>query len=210
MEFVTIGPDFVASGLEPYLHSAAELGARRVSVCGDDPDLSRLADRLGEVCRLAASYGMGVDVEWMAWRAVSTLQDAVKIVQGCGEPNCALLIDALHLDRTGATPADVAALPPGLVRSVQLCDAPAARPGDMAATLLEARAGRLPPGEGALPIRDLLAAAPRDAMLSVEVPTTSSCPPEDRVRHIFESTQRLLAERVITRRAKPEDRDDRR
>jgi sugar phosphate isomerase/epimerase len=36
IEFVVIGPDFSAKALEPALESAAELGAERLSVCGDD------------------------------------------------------------------------------------------------------------------------------------------------------------------------------
>jgi sugar phosphate isomerase/epimerase len=192
IEFVTMGPDFAPARLLPVCEAAGELGARRLSVCGDDPDPSRLAARLAELCDLAAPFGLGVDVEWMAWRAVGDLQAALTLVAAADHPGCGLLIDALHLARTGGSPAEVARLPSGMVRSVQLCDAPAARPIGEAAMLQEARAGRLPPGEGELPLAALLGAAPPDAVLSVEVPMTSSLSAEVRARQIFEATRRLL------------------
>lgn len=193
IEFVTMGPDFDPAELEPILHAAAELGARRLSVCGDDPDRSRLAARLAKLCDGAAQYDMAIDVEWMAWRAVATLQDTLALVQAADRSNCGLLIDALHLNRTGGGAADVAALSPDLVRSVQLCDAPAHRPTTQETMIQEARSGRLPPGEGALPLLDLLSAAPSGAVLSVEVPMAAGSPPEDRAARIFTATRSLLA-----------------
>ena len=48
--------------------SAAALGACRLSVCGDDPEQSRLVANFAGLCDLAAEFGIGVDLECMAWR----------------------------------------------------------------------------------------------------------------------------------------------
>jgi hypothetical protein len=89
-------------------------------------------------------------------------------------------------------PADVAALPRRLLPYVQLCDGPfdpVQPPEDVALT--EARTGRLLPGDGALPLRDLVAALPRDADLAVEAPVAALAgrPPAEIARRAYASLQ---------------------
>jgi len=74
----------------------------------------------------------------------------------------------------------------------QLCDAPALRPATNEAIIQEARAMRLPPGHGELPLAELLAELPDDVVLSVEVPMKNDEPPEVRARQIFDATRELL------------------
>jgi sugar phosphate isomerase/epimerase len=192
IEFVIIDPDFVATRLTAMLESAGELGAKRLSVCGDDPDRGRLEANFAELCDLAASFGMGVDLECMAWRQVSSFLEAVRVVEAAGCPNGGALVDALHLSRTGGAPSDLRAVPPQRIRSAQLCDAPATRPGSTEAIIEEARSRRLPPGHGDLPLCELLAMLPDDVCLSVEVPMDNTAPAEARARHVFEATQTLF------------------
>jgi sugar phosphate isomerase/epimerase len=192
IEFVFIDANFNPEGLVPMLESAGELGARRLSLCGDDPDRSRLITNFATLCDLAADYGMGVDLECMAWRKVASFADAVSVVQAAGRPNGGALVDALHLARTGGVPSDLLSAPASLVRSAQLCDAPAARPVSEAAIIAEARSGRLPPGEGDLPLRELLLALPDGAALSVEVPMTEGASPEPHARRVFVAARRLF------------------
>ncbi|KMO41742.1 sugar phosphate isomerase [Methylobacterium tarhaniae] len=194
IEFVTLGEDFVPASLAGILEAAAGLGARRLSVCGDDPDRPRLVARFAELCDLAAGFGMGVDLECMAWRQVASLPDAVRVVEAAGRPNGGVLVDALHLSRTGGSPDDVRAVPPGLVRHAQLCDAPAQVPGSTAAIIQEARAGRLSPGDGALPLAALVAALPPRAVLSIEVPITGTVSPEAHIQANLAAARRLLAD----------------
>ena len=192
IEIATIAEGFEPAALAPVLESAAELGAARLSVCGDDPDRARLTAGFAALCDLAAGFGIGVDLEWMAWRRVGRLADAVEIVDAAGRPNAAVLVDALHLFRTGGDPAELKALPAGAIRSVQLCDARAESPVGTEAIIREARSGRLPPGEGVLPLDELLAALPADAALSAEVPMGTGTPPEDRARRVYAATRALL------------------
>jgi sugar phosphate isomerase/epimerase len=192
IEFVIIGPDFAAERLRAVLESAGELGAKRLSVCGDDPDRGRLEANFAELCDLAAGFGMGVDLECMAWRQVSSFPEAVRVVEAAGRPNGGALVDALHLARTGGSPGDLLAVPPHRIRSAQLCDEPATRPGSTEAIIEEARSKRLPPGYADLPLRELLAALPDAARVSVEVPMDVQKPAEVRAREVFEATQVLF------------------
>jgi sugar phosphate isomerase/epimerase len=192
IEVVTIGADFVAARLAPVLAAAGELGARRLSVCGDEPDPARMVASFAELCELASVFGMGVDLECMAWRRVGSLPAAVRVVRAAGRPNGGVLVDALHLARTGGAPDDLRQVPAELIVSAQLCDAPAARPASEEAIIHEARAGRLLPGHGELPLCELLAALPAHAAISVEVPIAGSQPPERRAREIHAATRALL------------------
>jgi sugar phosphate isomerase/epimerase len=204
IEFVTIAADFAPASLAPMLESAAELGAKRLSVCGDDPDRPRLVARFAELCELAAGFGLGVDLECMAWRQVASFPDAVRVVEAAGRPNGGALVDALHLSRTGGAPGDLEGVPTERIRSAQLCDAPARPPSSNDAIIQEARAGRLPPGEGELPLRELLAALPDHAVLSVEVPMDGTMPPEAHARRVFDATRRLFETcRAESRRPPP-------
>jgi sugar phosphate isomerase/epimerase len=193
IEFVTIDADFSASALKPMLEAAHALGAQRLSVCGDDPDQSRLVANFAALCDLAAEFDMGVDLECMAWRAVSSLAIAVQVVEEAACPNGGVLVDALHLSRTGGAPAALRDLAPGLIQNAQLCDARAERPLGNEAIIREARSQRLLPGTGALPLRELVAALPDHAVLSVEVPLSGGVTAEDHARRLFDATRDLLA-----------------
>jgi sugar phosphate isomerase/epimerase len=192
IEFVTIDAIFEPESLKPILDSAAELGAKRLSVCCDDADNTRLVAKFAAVCDLAANVGMGVDIELMPWRTIGSLQAAAAVVREAGRANGGVLVDALHLSRSGGVPEDLRALPREAIQSAQLCDAPAARPATTDALIREARSGRLLPGAGALPLARLLAELPDHAVLSVEVPNAGQ-PPEIHARRAYDATRLLLS-----------------
>jgi sugar phosphate isomerase/epimerase len=88
-------------------------------------------------------------------------------------------------------------VPAAALGSVQLCDAPLRDPGD-AALADEARAGRLFPGEGGLPLRDYLDALPCGMPMGVEVPTSATHPQLtvlQRLTRCAMTARRLLAAR---------------
>ena len=67
-------------------------------------------------------------------------------------------------------------------------------PATEAAIIAEAREGRLPPGEGSLPLGDLLEALPADTSLSVEMPLPA-LETRARIAAAFTATRRLLDRR---------------
>ena len=167
VEAVRLGPSTARKPeYGPVLEAAAELGARYVNAICDDPDLSRLSDSFARLVAAATPYGIRAVVEFMAYRSVATLGEAVAIAARSGGGG--LLVDALHVQRCGAGLAELRAVDPGLISYVQLCDAALKAPAD---PLREARAARLLPGEGELPLIDLLAALPDGIPVAVEAPT---------------------------------------
>ena len=91
-------------------------------------------------------------------------------------------------------PADLASVDRSLLPYAQVADAPRASP-PAAELRAEARTRRLLPGEGDLPLRELIAALPPDAPLSVEAPTArlAALPFADRARAALAATKALLA-----------------
>lgn len=197
-EFVPLSKDLKPDALEGWMEVAAMLGAQRVN-CGaaDDPDLARCAERFGALCDVAARHGLGVDVEFMRYRPpVATLADAVDLVTRAGRPNGRILVDLLHVARSGGTAADLAKLPASLIGHVQLSDAPLAAPPDDA-LVTEARGRRLPPGEGELPLVAMMNALPSGVPLSTESVTTGSLPglsPLESAKRAHAGAMRVLAQ----------------
>jgi len=165
--------------LKRILETAAVIGASRISCLGYEPvhGLGSIppgqdAERLAELCALAAQYGLGIGVEFMAFRSIGSLAAAVDIIAKSGADNAGIVLDALHLQRTGSGPADIAALPPGIVSHLQISDATALAPArDKLAQ--EARGGRLLPGEGVIPLAAIIAALPMGTSMSLEIPVAA-------------------------------------
>jgi sugar phosphate isomerase/epimerase len=194
VEAVVVDETFAPEAVRPALEQAAELGAKRLNIAADDADEARLQANFDGLCDLAAEYGLGVDVECMAWRSVDTLAKCAALAALSGRANAGVLIDTLHLYRCGGSAAEIAALPSGMVRPAQLCDAPAKAPATMEARIAEARGQRLVPGEGGLDLAAAVRALPQGTVLSVELPMASDDPPASRARRIFTATQALLAQ----------------
>src|SRR5207342_3182458 len=119
-----------------------------------------VVDRLGQLCERAAPAGVVVVLEFLPIFSVGTLAGAVDIVEEVGHPSGAVLVDTLHLARSGATPADLRSVPLHLLPYLQLADATAESPTTRDGLREEALHGRLLPGEGVLPLSETLAIVP--------------------------------------------------
>ena len=159
LEVIRLQPDRPADDHRPLLEIAAELGATWVLTVLQIPDRSEQVDRLGRLGEIAAELGVLVSLEFMAFTTVRTLADALAL--SAVVPGCRVLVDALHLARTGGSPADVAPHAAALSYA-QLCDGAATAPGDgsPAALAEEARHARLLPGDGVFDLAGLIAAVP--------------------------------------------------
>ena len=127
IELVSLARDVEIESYRPVLEGGAALGAARVVACGDDED-GVVVERLAELCDLAADLGMSVDVEFMPFRRLATLPQALAVVARADRDNACVMIDALHLFRSGGSVADVTAAPPSRIGVCQLCDAPLVGP----------------------------------------------------------------------------------
>jgi sugar phosphate isomerase/epimerase len=127
-----------------------------------------LAAAMSAFCRRAAAHDLKVCIEFMPDSGIPDLWTADAIVEMCGESNVGILLDVFHLDRSGGGVSDVRRLRPGRILGVQLSDRVPPPPGTPYVPLR----GRLLPGEGELPLTDLVVAALEnnaEATIDVEV-----------------------------------------
>lgn len=146
------------------------LAARHVLVAGDDPERDRLTASFARFCDMAAGAGLTADLEFMPWTAVPDLRAALAVVEGAGRANGGVLADALHIDRSATTLAEVAALPPARVNYVQFCDGAVPYDPSHEGLIRIARGERLFPGMGGIDLIGLARAIPPGVTISVEVP----------------------------------------
>ncbi len=175
-----------------------ELGARNVLIVSANPDLLETQLQFAQLCELAQAAGMRAMLEFLMIAEVRTLAHARAIVETVAHPNGGILIDALHLQRCGATPADVFALPRAWLPYAQLCDGPATLDSPTQNDYrVDAIDGRSSAGEGGLPLGALLRALPADVPLSLEVRSRryrETYPdPVARARAVRGATERFLA-----------------
>jgi sugar phosphate isomerase/epimerase len=197
VEIFRIKPDTRVGDYEAAIATAARLGASELLVAGNDPEEARLIDGFAAFCDLAASYGLGADLEFMPWTDAKDLTQAARVIKLAGRGNAGLLIDSFHFSRSQSRIEDIATVPPSRLHFMQICDVPAAIPPTMDAILAEARAERLFPGEGSIDLLGLLRAVPRDIPLSVEVPTRAlveTVGANERARRALAATKRVLAQ----------------
>jgi sugar phosphate isomerase/epimerase len=178
---------------ERMVEAAAAVGARNLLVVARGVEAEPFAERFGQLCDLAAPHGIGCSVEFMAFMSTQTLADACAVLDATNRPNGGVLIDSLHLIRTGGTIDEVRAIAPKRLAYVQLCDAPMPAPDDL---YTEAIDGRLMLGAGALPIDALVDILPEHTALSMEIRSAhlrSVFPnPADRAAHVLATTLTAL------------------
>ena len=199
VEPVIFGPD--GDPGDALIDAAIELGARNVLVASRLPPSAEVIARYGALCDRAAtgSKSLRVVLEFLPIFGVRTLGDALDVVRAADRPNGGVLVDTLHLARSGGSPADVRAAPPQLFPYLQLADAPASAPDDSLPGLTyEALHGRLLPGHGALPLRSMLDAVP-DVAVSVELRSAALMrdhpDPIERAKVLLSATRAVLAPR---------------
>jgi sugar phosphate isomerase/epimerase len=185
--------DTRADAFAPMLHVCEELGVHHVACSIDDPDVARSAETLSALCALARRHDVRVEIEFVPWMAVGSLADAAALVRATDAPNLGILVDALHLDRSGGSPDDIGELPPTWFRLAQICDAPVCTDFSKADQIRVATQARCLPGDGALPLAALLRALPPEVPLCLEIPM------RDLARHVA-ALDRVKAAVIAARR----------
>lgn len=187
--------------------TGAELGARFALIVGNDPDRGRLSDQFARTCADALAFGLVPILEFIPYSAVRTLSEARELIERSGAKGAGLLVDALHLSRSGGSPADIGGLPADLFKYIHLCDAPLIPPPSEQLRP-EARGGRQYPGDGGLWLEDLLAAFPADLPVAVEAPSAKHASLPLAEQALFAARgARLVIERANRRYAAPERRE---
>jgi sugar phosphate isomerase/epimerase len=172
-----------------------ELEVKRVGTLSVEPDMNRAFDQFAILAEMSEALGMELVIEFGPRLAVADLPTAVAAVRHVGRPNTKLLIDTMHLVRSGSTAADLAALEPEMIGYVQLCDAPlVSKYADYAE---EAKYERMVPGAGELPLLDILAVLPPHLVVGLEVPqralAEAGVSPHERLGRCITAARGLLA-----------------
>lgn len=206
IEFLSLDGQTGREAWMPMLEAGAAFGATTLSLAGQDTDRARLVATLAELVADAKQFGIIPTLEPISYNAVSTVEQAAAIAREAG---AAVLLDPLHIRRGGTAEGAVAALEESLVPVLQMCDAPLAVPTDIAIDAplprgmtadgeprkVEARALRLPPGEGELPLVELLRSVAPGLPISVEVPHAqyvAELGAAGFAKHLFDATVKVL------------------
>jgi sugar phosphate isomerase/epimerase len=151
-------PETDLDRMAPALSFGAEIGAQYALVICDDPDWNRQVDTFGNFCQLAWGYGLTASIEApVTQRHLNRFSQAVSLVKEAGHPNAVICIDPYHFNNVGDTPDMIRALDPKLLPYTQIDDGTGGAP-----------AGRCAPGEGIVPLDDILDALPANLPLSLE------------------------------------------
>ena len=141
---------------EAFYEIAEALDARSINVAqgfGAALDLDRAAEDLARVCRRAGEHGLLVTFEFLPWTGVPDVTVGLDLIERTGCDNATLMFDSWHWFR-GARDLDaLRAIPGERIGSTQWNDAPLEPAADLA---VEAMSARLSPGEGAIPLVDLV------------------------------------------------------
>lgn len=151
------------------IDAGIDLGAANILVVSSEPDHGRTADALHQLCEWAAPGGMRVALEFLKITAVQSMGDARAIISKADHPAAALLIDTIHFQRAGHRPDELEELEASLLPYTQICDGGLDCVASFEAYLEDAVDLRSCPGEGALPVADIIRALPLDIPLSLEV-----------------------------------------
>jgi sugar phosphate isomerase/epimerase len=189
---IALSPDLDPAIPEAFVRFASDVGARMVHVADWDPVTERTIERFGQICDLAGGPGLEVAIEFMPYSHTRTLDDASALVAAVNRANAGIVLDTLHLMRSGGSPAAIENVPAALFFFIQLADAPRdAPPADRLRE--EALGRRLLPGEGELPLEDILDALP-PLPISLEVPCEANrhLPLADQARLVLEKSKLFL------------------
>jgi sugar phosphate isomerase/epimerase len=136
----------------------AELGARYALVIGDDEDWGRMVDNFGRLSDNAQEYGLVCALEApVNRRTLKTLDLNLKLIEESGR-RAVLSVDPVQYVRAGHGFSRLKELDPAMLPYSQICDAASMEFGS---TLCM-------PGDGMVPLGELIDLLPPDAPLSLE------------------------------------------
>ncbi len=192
-EGMVIAPDADVSGLAFDLDVMAELGADQINTLSFDRDRNRTFDQLATLTELAAERGMGTTIELAPGVTIGDPDTLLAAIEHVGRPDLRLALDTMHWVRAGFGVAELRELGPEKIGYVQLSDT--TLEPRLKSYLEEAMYERMTPGDGELPLAEILAAVPADVIVGLEIPmrslAESGVGPMDRLRPCVAAARQL-------------------
>jgi sugar phosphate isomerase/epimerase len=128
---------------------ARRCAALSIPVCGlvvSSRPSDAVVARVAASAQIFAAVGVRLALEFLPYSGVRSLAEARDVCARVGYDACGVMIDTLHLLRSGGTATDIVALDAVEIACVQLADGPADPPADL---VDESRNARELPGAGA-------------------------------------------------------------
>lgn len=193
LEGFAIMPDRGAADLAPDLDIAADMGARAICAVSMERDRPRGIDQFAALTEMASARGMLTTTEVGAG-VLRNLSRSLEAVTAVANPDFKLLIDTMHFFRSGSDIADLAAIDPGHIGHVQLCDVP--MPAEMDSYMEEALFERRAPGDGDLPLAAFVEHIPPGVVIGLEIPIRSEAEagvgPRERLSRCVEAARKIV------------------
>ena len=204
IEVIMVGEDFDLDSSNRVFEAGGEIGCTESIIACTDADHSRFADMFGRIVEQASTHEINACLEFLPIFSVGTLGQALAVLEVNKAPNAKLLLDPIHVQRSGATIEQLSEIDPDLISFAQFCDGLIDLPGlgdldDKARWVAlrdDAVDGRSCAGEGELPLQQFVATLPHGLPLSMELRSKAlrdAWPdPKDRARAVFTTTQKWL------------------
>jgi sugar phosphate isomerase/epimerase len=195
IECFVLAPDTRVGDYRAALETGASLGARNATTIVFDPEPARVLDNFGRLAEIAAELALNLNLEFLAFSAIPNLAAAARLVRASGQANAGIVLDSLHLTRSGGVAADLHGADASLIRAAQICDGPASMPLELQ-MFHEGFEQRMLPGSGSFDLAGFLRGLPAGLPLGVEVPLKDlreqGIPARERARRAVEATRHLL------------------
>ncbi|AOT70492.1 sugar phosphate isomerase/epimerase family protein [Geosporobacter ferrireducens] len=153
----------------PAMEVAAELGGKHVLSSIWTPNRNFYIEKFGELCDLAKSFGLTVDLEFVPIAEVFDLAGAVDVLRAVNCENAGIMIDTHHFHRSKDNVEDLNALPRQWFHFAHLCDAPGEIPTERDEMIRILREARSYVGEGGIDVARILNQIP-EVPYSIELP----------------------------------------
>lgn len=181
-----------------FVDIATEIGAQNILCVSSEPNINDTKNRFEHLCKRTEGTNIRVALEFLAITEINTLAKAREVVETVNHPAGAILVDALHLSRTGSSAEDLKSIDANLLPYIQLCDASKdLLDASMDGILEDALFLRKLPGQGELPLHELLASMDASTPISLEVRSRALIEqfpdsPLGRAQAVYQATQRFL------------------
>ena len=179
--------------LRAQLDIICELGVDKVNT-SSTLEWGATIDKVGILADLCGEYGLMLTIEAIPTYTIGDLPSALAVIEQVNRPNLKLLIDTMHIARTGGAQL-LSRIDPALIGYVQICDGPAGMPSGEV-YFDQALHQREVPGEGELLLVEMMACIPEHIVASMEVPLRSlrqqGVSDAERARLAAEGSRRVL------------------
>jgi sugar phosphate isomerase/epimerase len=153
----------------PAFEVAADLGARHILSSIWSTDRSYVIDAFSELCDLAKSLGLTVNLEFVPIAAVWNLAGSIDILRAVNRDNAGVMVDTMHFTYSRVKLEELDQVPREWFRFAHLCDAPGEIPAAKQDLVSVIREGRLYVGEGGVDVAGILNRIPQ-IPYSIELP----------------------------------------